>query len=66
MVTAQVIRKELGIPRHTLYRLVAEKTIPFHVLDPEPWHKADRRRLRFKVSEVRAALNIPSVRPPAD
>ena len=56
-VTAQTVTKELGIPRQALYRLVDAGRVPVHELPPEFWHSQNRRRLRFKVSEVRAALD---------
>jgi excisionase family DNA binding protein len=65
LVTAKAVVDELGIPRSTLYRLVKDGKI--HAEDvTQDWHS--RRQYRFRVSEVRAALeairrNRPS--PPA-
>ena len=53
MVSAQVVVRELGIPRSTLYRLVDEQKIPAHSVR-KPWHQRDR--LMFSVAEVKAAL----------
>lgn len=53
MVTAKVISDQFHIPRSTLYRLVRQGRIPSHDVT-QPWH--DRRQLRFKVSEVQAAI----------
>jgi excisionase family DNA binding protein len=53
LVTAKVIADEFGIPRSTLYRLVADGRVPAHDVT-KPWH--DRRQLRFRVSEVRKAI----------
>lgn len=53
MVGATDVVRETGIPRSTLYRLVDEKKIPAHS-ERKPWQR--QARLRFKMSEVRAAL----------
>lgn len=53
MVTARVIAEQFDIPRSTLYRLVDEGRIPADDVT-KPWHK--RRQFRFKVSEVRRAI----------
>lgn len=53
MVTAKVITDRFHIPRSTLYRLVKDGRVPAHDVT-QPWH--DRRQLRFKVSEVRKAI----------
>jgi hypothetical protein len=55
MVGASKVIRETGIPRTTLYRLVAENKIPAYP-ERKPWQR--EARLRFKLSEVRAALNI--------
>lgn len=55
MVGASEVIRKTGIPRTTLYRLVDEKKIPVHE-DRKPWQK--RTRLRFRLSEVRAALQM--------
>lgn len=53
MVGATDVIRETGIPRTTLYRLVDEKKIPAHQ-ERKPWQR--QARLRFRMSEVRAAL----------
>jgi predicted DNA-binding transcriptional regulator AlpA len=53
MVGATEVIRETGIPRTTLYRLVEEKKIPAHP-ERKPWQR--QGRLRFRMSEVRAAL----------
>lgn len=53
MVTAKSVTEELGIPRSTLYRLVEEGKVPAEDVTKD-WHT--RRQYRFRVSEVRAAL----------
>jgi predicted DNA-binding transcriptional regulator AlpA len=55
MVGASEVVRELGIPRSTLYRLVEEKRVPVH-REKKPWQKEPR--LRFLLSEVRAALDM--------
>jgi predicted DNA-binding transcriptional regulator AlpA len=55
MVGASAVVRELGIPRSTLYRLVDEKRIPVH-RERKPWQKNEV--LRFKLSEIRAALKM--------
>ena len=67
MVGAAAVVRELGIPRSTLYRLVNDKVVPVHE-EQKPWHKAPR--LRFRLSEVRDALDQmqrrPAPTPPAE
>lgn len=53
LVTAQVVSRELGIPRSTLYRLVEAGKVPA-VDVTKDWH--ERRQYRFRLSEVRTAL----------
>lgn len=55
MVGASQAIRELGIPRTSFYRLVDEKRIPVHE-ERKPWEK--RPRLRFRLSEIRAALDM--------
>jgi hypothetical protein len=55
MVGATAVVRELGIPRSTLYRLVEDGKIPVHQ-ERQPWHKEPR--LKFRISEVKAALGI--------
>lgn len=62
MVTAKVIADEFGIPRSTLYRLVKDGRIPAHDVT-QPWH--DRKQFRFRMSEVKAAVEARRPRPPA-
>ena len=67
MVTAKEVCETLGIPRYALYRLVEQGRVPASVetLPPKPWHKPNgRKAYRFKLSEVRAALNLPA--PPGE
>lgn len=53
MVGATEVIRETGIPRTTLYRLVEDRKIPAH-RERKPWQS--RGSLRFKLSEVREAL----------
>lgn len=62
MVGATEVIRELGIPRSTLYRLVKEQRIPVHE-ERKPWQKSPR--VRFLISEVRTALDMPTAPPPA-
>jgi predicted DNA-binding transcriptional regulator AlpA len=55
LVTASVVSRHFGIPVSTLYYLANSGQVPYHELPPKPWVK--RRQLRFKLSEVRAALD---------
>ncbi|HXE85525.1 MAG TPA: helix-turn-helix domain-containing protein [Hyphomicrobiaceae bacterium] len=57
MLSPQDVVRELGIPRSTLYRLVAQNVIPTHPMPQKPWHR--RQVQGFLMSEVRAALGIP-------
>jgi predicted DNA-binding transcriptional regulator AlpA len=56
LVQAKVICERFGIPRGSLYRLVRENIIPYHVEPPKPWQRKRPRNLLFRVSEVEAAL----------
>lgn len=53
MVGAAEVVRELNIPRTTLLRLAREGRIPAEE-QTKPWHT--NRHFRFKVSEVRQAL----------
>lgn len=53
MVTAKVITDRFHIPRATLYRLVDQGKVPAHDVTAD-YHQ--RRQIRFKESEVQAAL----------
>jgi excisionase family DNA binding protein len=53
LVTVDTVVRETKIPRATVYKMVEEKRIPF-VDVTQPWHR--RRQLRFRLSEVQAAL----------
>lgn len=63
MVTAKVITDQFHIPRSTLYRLVDDGRIPAHDVT-QPWH--GRRQLRFRVSEVQAAIDAMKDKPAAE
>jgi predicted DNA-binding transcriptional regulator AlpA len=54
LVTAKIVTAELGIPRSTLYRLVEQGKVPAEDVTQD-WHS--KRQYRFRVSEVRAALD---------
>lgn len=60
LVPAKVVVEELSIPRYALYRLAYEGRIPSHDIT-QGWHT--QRQLRFRLSEVRAALQMET--PPA-
>jgi hypothetical protein len=62
MVTSTVITRELGIPAYALHRLVKRGVVPVHDVTPKGWPH-QRRVLRFKLSEVRAALGEPPAPP---
>jgi len=61
LVTSATVIRELGIPRTTLYRLVAANKLATYPMPGRPWHS--RAVKGFLMSEVRAALGIPE---PAD
>lgn len=54
MVTVGRVVEAFGIPQSTVYYLVRIGKIPAHDVT-QSWHK--QRRLQFKLSEVRAALD---------
>lgn len=56
MVQAKVICDRFGIPRGSIYRLVRENLIPYHIEPPKPWQTKRKRNIVFKPSEVEAAL----------
>lgn len=60
MVGASKVITETGIPRTTLYRLVEAKKIPVYE-ERKPWQR--KARFRFKLSEVRAALEMDTPAP---
>jgi predicted DNA-binding transcriptional regulator AlpA len=62
LVSPNEVVRELGIPRSTLYRLVAQNVIPTHPMPRQPWHR--RQVQGFLMSEVRAALGLPPAAPP--
>lgn len=55
MVGASEAIRVLGIPRTTFYRLIEQNRVPVHE-ERKPWEK--RARKRFRLSEIRAALNM--------
>lgn len=57
LVTSGDVERELGIPRYALYRMV-EAGLVHPVDDTKPWAK-QRKRWKFRLSEVRAALGEP-------
>jgi hypothetical protein len=61
MVGASVVIRELDIPRVSFYRAVNDGLIPFEE-ERKPWQK--RAVKRFRLSEVRAALERMSEAPP--
>ena len=60
MIGASEAIRKLGIPRTSFYRAVEDGRIPAYE-ERKPWQK--RTVKRFKLSEVRRALDMP---PPAD
>lgn len=58
MVGASEAIRQLNIPRTSFYRAVEDGKIPVHE-EVKPW---GRRRVtkRFKLSEIRTALNLPA------
>lgn len=62
LVASKQVEAELGIPAYALHRLVKRGVVPVHDVTPKGWPH-QRRVLRFKLSEVRAALGEPPAPP---
>lgn len=61
MIGASDAIRALDIPRTSFYRLVKERRIPVHE-ERKPWQK--RTVKRFKLSEIRTALEMEPPAPP--
>lgn len=63
MVGASEAIRVLGIPRTSFYRLVDDGRIPVHE-ERKPWQR--RPVKRFRLSEIRKALNMGDATPVSD